>query len=157
MKPELKAGDKCPDFKLSDQNENVRRLSDYSGRYLLIYFYPKALTTGCTTQSCAVSEAREDFSSLKCDVIGISPDAIAKQKKFDEKYDLSFPLLSDEEHQTAEAFGVWGEKSMYGKKYFGIIRSSFLVGPDGRIVEAWYKVKPGDTVPKALKALEAEA
>ena len=156
MEAILNTGDNCPDFKLQDQNGKEHRAADYKGRYVLIYFYPKALTPGCTTQSCAVSEAREDFSALNCDVLGISPDSVTQQKKFDEKHNLNFPLLADEDHAVAEAFGVWGEKSMYGKKYFGIIRSSFLVNPDGRIAESWYKVKPGDTVPKAIKALEAE-
>ncbi len=150
----LKAGDRCPDFSLSDQDGNTVELKDFNGSYLLVYFYPKAMTSGCTTQSCAVSEARDDFSKLSCKAVGISPDAPAKQKKFDEKYELGFPLLADEDHVAAEAFNVWGEKSMYGKKYFGIIRSSFLVDPYGKIIEAWYKVKPGDTVPKALEALK---
>ncbi len=150
----LKSGDACPEFSLSDQNGKEHKLSDYAGKFLLVYFYPKALTPGCTAQSCAVSEARDDFEKLNCSTVGISPDNRAKQKKFEEKYDLQFPLLCDEDHSVAEAFGVWGEKSMYGKKYYGIIRSSFLIGPGGKIIESWYKVKPGDTVPKAVKVLE---
>ena len=152
----LTEGDICPDFKLADQDGKTHELDDYRGGYLLVFFYPKALTPGCTKQSCAVSEAREDFSGLDCKAVGISPDNQAKQKKFEEKYDLKLPLLCDEDHLVADAFGVWGEKNMYGKKYYGIIRSSFLVGPDGRIVNAWYKIKPGDTVPKAVDALKKE-
>lgn len=129
------------------------RLEDFRGRKLLVYFYPKALTTGCTAQSCSVRDAREDLSGLGVDAVGISPDAPARQAKFDAKHGLGFPLLSDPDHSVAEAYGVWGEKSMYGRKYMGIVRSSFLIDEDGKIAEIWYGVKPKDTVPKALAAL----
>ncbi len=129
------------------------RLEDFRGRKLLVYFYPKALTSGCTTQSCAVRDAREDLSGLGVDAVGISPDAPRLQASFDAKHSLGFPLLSDPDHAVAEAFGVWAEKSMYGRKYMGIVRSAFLIGEDGRVEEAWYGVKPKDTVPKALAAL----
>ena len=119
-----------------------------------MYFYPRADTPGCTTQSCAVRDAREDLSSLGVDVVGISPDEPGPQAAFDEKFGLGFPLLSDPDHAVADAWGTWGEKSMYGKTYMGIIRSSFLVDGDGNIREAWYKVSPKDTVPNALKALQ---
>ena len=120
---------------------------------LLAYFYPKADTPGCTTQSCAVGDAREDFSGLNLAVVGISVSGVQDQDAFDKKFGLGFPLLSDPDHAVAEAWGTWGEKSLYGKKYKGVIRSSFLVDEEGRIVDAWYKVSPKDTVPKALKAL----
>ena len=120
---------------------------------LLAYFYPKADTPGCTTQSCAVRDAREDFSGLNLAVVGISVSGVQDQDAFDKKFGLGFPLLSDPDHAVAEAWGTWGEKSLYGKKYKGVIRSSFLVDEEGRIVDAWYKVSPKDTVPKALKAL----
>ncbi len=151
---ELKAGDSAPEFSLQDQDGNIQKLSGHKGRKVLIYFYPKALTPGCTTQSCEVNTAREDFSSLGADVIGISPDPPEKQKKFAGKYGLEFPLLSDGDHQTAEAYGVWREKSMYGKKYMGILRSAFLVDEKQKIIRAWYKIKPSDTVPEAKKELE---
>jgi len=154
MSGELKKGDPCPRFELKDQNGAIHNLKDYKGSYLLIYFYPKALTPGCTTQSCSIRDAREDFSGLNCAVLGISPDDEKLQKKFDAEYSLGFPLLSDPEHSVAERFRVWGEKKMYGREYMGIIRSSFLVNPEGKILEAWYKVSPGDTVPLAKKALE---
>ncbi len=128
-------------------------LSDFAGRKLLVYFYPKADTPGCTTQSCAVRDAREDLSSLGMDVVGISPDEPLAQSKFDQKFGLGFPLLADTDHAVAEAYGVWGEKMNYGKKYWGIIRSSFLIDESGRVEQAWYKVSPKDTVPKARKAL----
>jgi peroxiredoxin Q/BCP len=149
----LSAGDPAPAFALPDQGGRTVRLKDFAGRKLLIYFYPKALTTGCTAQSCAVRDAREDLSGLGVDVVGISPDDPGLQAKFDAKHSLGFPLLSDADHAVAEAFGVWAERSMYGRKYMGIVRSSFLIDEQGRIQEAWYKVKPNDTVPKALAAL----
>jgi peroxiredoxin Q/BCP len=149
----LKAGDQAPRFDLPDQSGRSVKLADYNGRKLLVYFYPKADTPGCTAQSCAVRDAREDLSGLGVDVVGISPDKPGKQQRFDEKFGLGFPLLSDTDHSVAEAYGTWGERSMYGKTYMGIIRSSFLIDEQGRVLRAWYKVKPGDTVPNALAAL----
>ncbi|MCK5154437.1 MAG: thioredoxin-dependent thiol peroxidase [Spirochaetales bacterium] len=142
-------GDMSPVFEASDQDGNTIKLSDFTGKKVLLYFYPKADTPGCTTQSCAVEEARDEFSGLGTAVIGVSPDNEKKQKKFAEKFDLKFPLLCDEDHSIAEAFGVWGEKKMYGKSYMGIIRSSFLIDETGKIIEAWYKVSPKNTVPFA--------
>jgi len=150
---QLKPGDMAPNFDLDDQNGKNVKLSDFKGRKLLLYFYPKANTPGCTTQSCSVRDASNDFSALGTAAVGISPDIPQQQKKFDEKYGLGFPLLSDADHAVADAYGVWGEKSMYGKKYEGIIRSSFLIDEDGKILQAWYKVSPKDTVPKAREAL----
>jgi peroxiredoxin Q/BCP len=152
-KETLKAGDKAPAFALPDQTGAIHRLGDYKGRKLLIYFYPKADTPGCTTQSCSVRDARRDLGKEGVDVVGISPDQPAAQQKFDTKYSLGFPLLADEDHTVAEAFGAWGEKSMYGRKYMGIVRSAFLIDQQGKIVEAWYGVSPKDTVPGALAAL----
>jgi len=149
---ELQPGDPAPPFSLPDQDGMTVSLADFAGRKLLIYFYPKANTTGCTAQSCAVRDAREDLSGLGVATVGISPDPPKAQKAFDLKYSLGFPLLADTDHAVAEAYDVWREKSMYGKKYLGILRSSFLVGEDGRILEAWYKVSPADTVPNALGA-----
>ena len=150
---QLKVGDKAPAFSLEDQSGKTVKLSDFKGKKLLVYFYPKASTPGCTVQSCNVRDARRDFLKQGVAVVGVSPDKPAAQKKFDEKYELGFPLLADIDHAMAEAYGVWGEKSMYGKKYFGIIRSSFLIDEKGKIAGAWYKVSPGDTVPEATKAL----
>lgn len=151
----LKRGDAAPAFSLLDQDGNLVRLKDFAGRKLLVYFYPQADTPGCTTQSCAVRDAREDLSGLGVDVVGISPDQPEEQAAFDRKFSLSFPLLSDPDHAVADAYGVWGEKSMYGNRYDGIIRSSFLVDERGKILEAFYKVAPKDTVPKAERALRA--
>lgn len=149
----LKAGDKAPAFALLDQAGAKHALADHKGRKLLMYFYPKADTPGCTTQSCSVRDARAGFGKQGVDVVGISPDKPAAQQKFDTKYRLGFPLLADEDHAVAEAFGVWGEKSMYGRKYMGIVRSAFLIDEGGKIVEAWYGVSPKDTVPGAAAAL----
>ena len=151
---ELKRGEPAPDFELADQNGATVKLSDYSGKKVLVYFYPRADTPGCTKQACSVRDNMATLGSLGITVLGISPDPPSRQKKFDEKYGLGFPLLSDPEPRTAEAYGVWGEKSMYGKKLFGIVRSSFLVDGDGKIIDRWYKVKPLDTVQKAMAALE---
>jgi peroxiredoxin Q/BCP len=149
----LHTGDAAPAFHLPDQQDHMVSLADFHGRKLLVYFYPKADTPGCTRQACSIRDAREALRDLGLAVVGISPDQPAKQKKFDDKYGLAFPLLADPDHRVAEAYGAWGEKSLYGKKSMGIIRSSFLIDAAGKIVQAWYGVKPEDTVPKAEKAL----
>jgi len=149
----LEPGDPAPPFSLPDQTGATVSLSDFAGRKLLLYFYPEADTPGCTTQSCAVRDAREDLASLGVDVVGVSPDQPEAQSRFDEKFALGFPLLSDPDHAVADAYGVWGEKVNHGRTYMGIVRSSFLIGEDGRIERAWYKVAPADTVPNARKAL----
>lgn len=149
----LKKGDAAPAFRLSDQNGNEVGLSDFKGHKLLLYFYPKALTSGCTTQAQKVRDALGELNKQGVAAAGVSPDEPKMQKKFDEKHSLGFPLLSDSDHSVAQAYGVWGEKNMYGKKFMGIIRSSFLIDEDGRIIEAWYKVSPKDTADKALAAL----
>ncbi len=149
----LKVGDKAPSFSLEDQNGRIVSLADFQGTKLLVYFYPKADTPGCTRQACSVRDAAESLQESGAAAVGISPDAPDMQKKFDDKYDLGFPLLSDPDHKVAEAYGVWGEKSRYGKSYKGIIRSSFLIDEDGTILQATYEVKPEDTVPKAQEVL----
>jgi thioredoxin-dependent peroxiredoxin len=150
---ELKKGDRAPQFSLADQAGKAIALSAFKGKKVLLYFYPKADTPGCTAQSCSV---RDNLSSLRkhgVEPLGVSPDAPDAQRKFDEKFSLGFPLLCDTQHTVAEAYGVWVEKSMYGKSYMGINRSSFLIDEKGAIVEAWYKVKPEDTVPNAMELL----
>jgi peroxiredoxin Q/BCP len=154
MNVTLSPGQPAPGFSLSDQDGRTVKLSDFKGRKVLLYFYPKADTPGCTTQSCAVRDARQDMKKLNVDVLGLSPDTPEDQKKFDVKFSLGFPLLADAGHTVAEAYGVWGEKTSYGKTSMGIIRSSFLVDEKGLIQRAWYKVKPEETVPKAKEALE---
>lgn len=150
----LQPGEKVPTFALADQDGKTVRLADFKGRKVVVYWYPKADTPGCTTQSCAVRDAREDLDGIGVDVVGVSPDAPAKNKKFDDKYGLGFPLLADEDHAVAEKYGVWAEKSMYGRKYFGIVRSAFVIDEAGKLSGVFYKVSPKDTVPKAMTALE---
>jgi len=152
--PKLKPGDAAPDFSLVDQNGGPVKLKSLRGEKVVVYFYPKADTPGCTTQSCALRDAEPDLGKLGARVLGISPDPPPKQKRFDEKYGLGFPLLADENHKVAQAWGVWGEKSMYGKKYKGIIRSAFVLDEKGKVVDAFYKVSPKDTVPKVTAALD---
>jgi peroxiredoxin Q/BCP len=151
----LKAGDRAPAFTLLDQQGKKVKLSDFKGKSVVVYFYPKADTPGCTTQSCALRDAEPDLKKLKAKVIGISPDPPEKQAKFDDKYGLKFPLLGDSEHEVAKKWGVWGQKTLYGRKFMGIIRSAFVVDDKGKIAAAFYKVSPKDTVPKVTAALEA--
>lgn len=149
----LKKGDIAPGFNLVDQDGKHVRLSDFKGKKVLLYFYPKADTSGCTKQACSVRDARHDLQDLGVAALGISPDGADAQKKFDRKYSLEFPLLSDPDHKVAELYGAWGEKKMYGKAFMGIIRSSFLIDEAGKIMGAWYRVKPENTVPEAKKLL----
>lgn len=119
----------------------------------LVYFYPKADTPGCTTQACGLRDIADEVG--KTAIVGISPDAPDKQAKFDQKYGLGFPLLSDADHAVADAYGVWGERSLYGRKFMGIVRSAFLIDAKGKVAEAWYKISPADTPKKLLAALAA--
>jgi thioredoxin-dependent peroxiredoxin len=151
----LSVGDQAPAFALLDQHGTTVRLEDYRGQKVIVYFYPEADTPGCTRQSCALRDHRQELSGIGTAVVGISPDAPGKQLAFDEKYGLGFPLLADEDHAVAEAYGTWVERERDGRTSMGILRSSFLIDEDGRISQAWYKVKPEDTVPNALTALGA--
>jgi peroxiredoxin Q/BCP len=147
----LKAGDPAPDFALPDQHGNTVRLSDLRGRKVLVYFFPKADTPGCTAQSCGLRDVRDQVGDTA--IIGISRDDPATQKKFDEKYGLGFTLATDDDHAVADAYGAWGERSMYGKKFMGIIRSAFLIDEDGKVEQAWPKISPKDTPTNLLAAL----
>jgi len=151
---ELTVGKKAPAFTLTDQDGKKVKLSDFAGKKVVVYFYPKADTPGCTQQSCNLRDAMPDLKKLKAVVLGISPDAPAKQKKFDDKYGFGFPLLADEDHTVAEKYGVWAEKSMYGRKYMGIVRSAFVIDEAGKLTGVFYKVSPKDTVPKTMEALK---
>jgi thioredoxin-dependent peroxiredoxin len=151
---QLEPGKRAPAFTLTDQRGKKVKLSDLKGKKVVVYFYPKADTPGCTTQSCSLRDAIPDLKKLKATVVGLSPDSPERQKKFDDKYGLGFTLLADEDHRVAEAWGAWGEKSMYGKKFMGIVRSAFVVDETGKIAAAFYKVSPKDTVPKVSAALE---
>jgi len=144
-------GDFAPDFSLLADDGQTVSLSDYRGHQVVLYFYPKADTPGCTKQACALRDAYPQIDAQDAVIIGISPDKPEKLVKFREKYDLPFVLLSDPDHAVAEAYGAWGEKKMYGKTYFGIIRSHFAVDAEGRLAEAKLKVKPLTTADLALK------
>jgi len=149
----LNVGDRAPDFSLQDQNNRTVSLSDFEGRKLLLYFYPKAETPGCTRQAISIRDAAEELHSAGVAFVGVSPDTPEEQRAFDEKHNLGFPLLSDPDHGIAKAYGVWGTKSVQGRMTEGIIRSSFLIDEHGTIVQATYNVKPEETVPKAQEAI----
>ena len=151
---QLQVGDRAPAFALLDQHGNRMRLSAFKGSPVVVYFYPKADTPGCTTQSCALRDAETELSELGAVVVGISPDPVERLARFDDKYSLGFTLLADEDHAVAEAWGAWGEKTLYGRKYLGVIRSAFVVDAKGRIAGAFWKVSPKDTVPKVRRVLE---
>lgn len=147
----LSPGDKAPAIALHDQHGNVVHLSDYVGRKVLVFFYPKASTPGCTQQACFLRDLAGRVGDTA--IVGISPDKSSAQLKFDGKNALGYPLLADTEHEVAQAFGVWKEKSMYGRTYMGIERSAFLIDGKGTISHAWYKISPKDTPIRLLEAL----
>ncbi|MEY4130409.1 MAG: hypothetical protein RLZZ31_533 [Actinomycetota bacterium] len=151
MSQQLTPGMPAPAFTLLDQDGEPISLAKQQGNKVLVYFYPKADTPGCTKQSCGLRDIADDIGDTI--IIGISPDLPAKLAKFDQKYDLGFTLLSDADHSVSEAYGVWAEKSMYGRKYMGIVRSAFLIDENGNIEEAWYKISPDATPTNLLKAL----
>ncbi len=151
----LEAGDNAPELGLTDQEGNTIKLSTYKGRKLFVFFYPKADTPGCTLQSCLLRDAVAAGQVGPTVIVGVSPDPSTKQKKFDAKYSLGFALLADTEHTVSEAYGVWKEKSLYGRKYMGIERSAFLINEQGKILHTWYKISPKDTPTSLLAALAA--
>ncbi|MDQ2896378.1 MAG: thioredoxin-dependent thiol peroxidase [Actinomycetota bacterium] len=149
--PEI--GDPAPDFTLPDQAGKLVTLSDLRGQKVVLYFYPKADTPGCTTQACGVRDHRSDYAAAGAVVLGVSPDAPEKIAKFDDKYELGFPLLGDEDHAVAQAYGVWVQKSMYGRTYMGNERTTFVIGTDSVITEILRKVKPAQHDELVLGAL----
>lgn len=151
-------GDKAPDFELKDQDGDAVKLSDYAGKTVVLYFYPRADTPGCTAQACGIRDRSPEYAAAGAVVVGVSPDEPAALRKFADKYELGFTLLGDPDHSVAEAYGVWVEKSMYGKRYMGIQRATFLIDGDGCIAKAFPKVTPkmhDDVVLKALGELSA--
>jgi len=150
----LEKNTNAPFFELKNQDGNTVSLDDFKGKKLFIYFYPRANTPGCTTQSCEVRDFREELLDLGVEVLGISNDDPKKQKKFEDKNSLNFPLLCDENHSVSESYGVWGEKKLYGKVYMGLIRSSFLIDENGKIMESWYKISTKKTIPELFKYLK---
>ncbi len=151
----LAAGDKAPAFTLPDQNGKPVSLKDFKGRPVVVYFYPKDDTPGCTKEACQFNDNLRAFSRSKVAVLGISADGAEKHRAFRSKYGLKFPLLTDAEHSVGAKYGAWGEKTMYGKKTVGVIRSTFLIGPTGKILRPWYHVKADGHAAKVLEELDA--
>lgn len=145
----------APTFALPDQNGKVRKLDDYKGKWLVVYFYPKDDTPGCTTEACSFRDEYQYIQEHGAEVIGISKDSPASHKKFAEKYNLNFTLLSDESFDTIKAYGAWGERSMYGRKFMGIIRSTYIIDPNGNIVKEYPKVTPKAHAAQIVKDLQA--
>lgn len=152
---QLEAGDEAPAFRLESDDGGMIALSDYRGKRVVVYFYPADDTPGCTKEACQFSDLLGEYAALGVDVIGVSPDEKDSHGKFRSKYELKIHLASDPSHATMERYGAWGEKTLYGKKSIGVIRSTFLVGPDGRIERAWYHVRADGHAQKVLEALGA--
>ena len=150
----LKVGDKAPEFTLQDKNSNNVSLSDFLGKKVVVYFYPKDNTPGCTRQACAFAASYGEFKKKKVEVIGISKDSVASHKKFEEKYGLPFTLLSDTEKEVIQAYDVWKEKKKYGKVSMGVVRTTYLIDENGIIVKAFDKVKAADNPAQMLGELE---
>jgi peroxiredoxin Q/BCP len=148
-------GDSAPDFELPDQDGNKHKLADYAGENVVLYFYPKADTPGCTAQACGVRDRAAEYAAANAVVLGVSPDSPKKLRAFADKYGLAFTLLGDEDHSVAEAYGVWIEKSMYGKKYMGNERTTFVIGPDGKVATVFHKVKPAEHDDVVLGSLKS--
>jgi peroxiredoxin Q/BCP len=151
----IEKGDEAPDFELPDQDGRAVKLSDFRGRPVVVYFYPKAATPGCTTQACGVRDHHAAYEKAHAAVLGISPDPVAKVKKFHEGESLNFSLLADEDHAVADVYGVWVQKSMYGRTYWGNERTTFVIDGDGRIASVLRKVKPAQHDELVLAALTA--
>ncbi len=153
----IERGQQAPDFELPDQDGRTVKLSDLRGQSVVVYFYPKASTPGCTTQACGVRDHRAEYEQADAVVLGISPDPVAKVKKFHDKEGLNFALLADEGHHVADAYGVWVEKSMYGRTYWGNERTTFIIDPGGKVADVLRKVKPAEHDALVLKALKEPA
>ena len=150
----IEIGQTAPDMKLVNDSGEEVALTDFKGKYVVLYFYPKDMTPGCTTEACDFRDQHESFAGLDAVIIGVSPDSRDKHEKFKQKHDLPFQLLVDDEHKMAEAFDVWKLKKNFGKEYMGIERSTFLLDKEGRLVKEWRKVKVKDHVAEALRELE---
>jgi peroxiredoxin Q/BCP len=151
----IDVGEQAPEFTLPRQDGETVSLSGLRGQTVVLYFYPKADTPGCTTQACGVRDHRADYEAAGAVVLGVSPDPVKRIAAFDDKHGLSFPLLADEDHAVAETYGVWVEKSMYGRKYMGVERTTFVIGPDGVVTHVLRKVKPAEHDRLVLDALAA--
>ena len=154
MATHLKIGDKAPVFEAPDQNGETRRLSDYAGKKLILYFYPKDNTPGCTAEACSLRDGRAVLQERGFEVLGVSPDTVQSHQRFIAKKELNFTLLSDPEHRVAEAYGVWGEKKFMGRVSMGILRTTFVIGTDGVIEKVFEKVRTADHFQQILEAYE---
>ena len=152
--PLVEPGRKAPAFSLPDQDGRTRRLKDYAGRPLILYFYPKDDTPGCTKEACAFRDALPDFKKGKAAVLGVSVLDTASKAKFARKHKLNFPLLADPEHEMADRYGAWQKKSLYGRTYMGVARMTYLIGPDGKVVRRWDNVKVDGHAADALRAVD---
>jgi peroxiredoxin Q/BCP len=150
----IEPGEEARDFELPDQDGRAVKLSDLRGQPVVVYFYPKAATPGCTTQACGVRDRRAEYEQANAVVLGISPDPVAKVKKFHDKEGLNFTLLADEDHAVAESYGVWVTKSMYGRTYLGNERTTFIIDPAGKVADVLRKVKPAQHDELVLQALD---
>jgi thioredoxin-dependent peroxiredoxin len=150
----IQTGEQAPDFELPDHDGNPVRLSGLRGRPVVLYFYPKADTPGCTTQACGIRDHRADYEAAGVTVLGVSPDPVEAVARFHDKQDLNFTLLADGDHAVAEQYGVWGEKSMYGRTYMGVTRSTFIIDAGGKVVHVLPKVSPKTHDEKVLKVLD---
>ncbi|MEB2358828.1 thioredoxin-dependent thiol peroxidase [Bacillus pumilus] len=153
----IEVGQQVPEIELTGDNGEKVKLSDFKGKHIVLYFYPKDMTPGCTTEACDFRDRHQSFSELDAVIIGVSPDSQDKHQKFKEKHDLPFLLLVDDEQKLSEAFGVWKLKKNFGKEYMGIERSTFLINKEGTLVKEWRKVKVKDHVEEALEELKAHA
>lgn len=151
----LEVGLKAPKFAGATDGGGKVALADLKGKYVVLYFYPKDDTPGCTTEACGFNDSIDEITSLGAEVIGVSPDSPSKHDKFKAKFNLNFRLLADEDHSIAEAYKAWGEKSMYGKKYMGVFRISYIISPDGKIAKAYPKVTPKDHAAEVIADLKA--
>ncbi|MGQ0505036.1 MAG: thioredoxin-dependent thiol peroxidase [Myxococcaceae bacterium] len=151
----IEEGKKAPSFSLKDQSGKTVKLSDFAGKHVVLYFYPKDNTPGCTQEACDFRDSQAKLLKKGAIVLGVSPDNEKSHVKFATKYELEFPLLVDEDHAIAEKYGAWGEKVLYGRKFMGIIRSTFLIGPDGKIKKVWPKVKVAGHVDDVLAAVRS--
>ena len=151
----VEKGSEAPDFTLSGDDGSQVRLSDMRGRKVVLYFYPKDDTPGCTTQACDFRDSMPRFDGVAAAILGVSPDSVASHAKFRDKFGLNFPLLADQDHKVAEAYGVWRLKKMYGREYWGVERSTFLIDEQGVVVEAWRKVRPKGHAEMLTSLLEA--
>jgi len=149
------AGEQAPEFELKDSEGNLRKLSDFRGQTIVLYFYPRDNTPGCTTEACSFRDAYADFREAGVEVIGISPDSERSHASFMAKFELPFILLSDPDHSVCESYGVWGPKKMAGREYEGVYRTTFVIGPDGVIKKVFEKVKPADHSQEVLAAVRA--